>query len=153
MGRCKLSLRCETTSDERSAGKPHATFCGSRGWATAPGDPVAISDDRPYCDNLTPNSPTNGMVRRIGRHKIGMMLDDIIRASVAQLLPSTNMRGKHSRPRLRTPLLRLAFRRYEDASLRYTGIESHERLTHYGLYDTVIGRERAAASFIQTSHL
>ncbi len=31
-----------------------------------------------------------------------------------------------------------AFRRYEDASLRYTGIESHEGLTHYGLYDTVI---------------
>jgi hypothetical protein len=23
-----------------------------------------------------------------------------------------------------------AFRRYEDASLRYTGIESHEELTH-----------------------
>src|SRR6266516_1836954 len=34
-----------------------------------------------------------------------------------------------------------AFRRYEDASLRYTGIESHERLTHYGLYDTVVVRE------------
>jgi hypothetical protein len=34
-----------------------------------------------------------------------------------------------------------AFRRYEDASLRYTGIESHEKLTHYGLYDTVIARE------------
>jgi hypothetical protein len=34
-----------------------------------------------------------------------------------------------------------AFRRYEDASLRYTGIESHEGLTHYGLYDTVIGVE------------
>ena len=32
-----------------------------------------------------------------------------------------------------------AFRRYEDASLRYSGIESHEGLTHYGLYDTVIG--------------
>jgi len=32
-----------------------------------------------------------------------------------------------------------AFRRYEDASLRYTGIESHEGLTHYGLYDTVVG--------------
>ena len=31
-----------------------------------------------------------------------------------------------------------AFRRYEDASLRYTGIESHEGLTHYGLYDTAI---------------
>jgi hypothetical protein len=34
-----------------------------------------------------------------------------------------------------------AFRRYEDASLRYTGIESHEGLTHYGLYDTVVGKE------------
>jgi len=36
-----------------------------------------------------------------------------------------------------------AFRRYEDASLRYTGINSHEGLTHYGLYDTVV--ERASA--------
>lgn len=34
-----------------------------------------------------------------------------------------------------------AFRRYEDASLRYTGIESHEGLTRYGLYDTVISVE------------
>ncbi len=33
-----------------------------------------------------------------------------------------------------------AFRRYEDASLRYTGIDSHEGLTHYGLYDTVVER-------------
>jgi hypothetical protein len=34
-----------------------------------------------------------------------------------------------------------AFRRYEDASLRYTGLESHEGLTHVGLYDTVVARE------------
>jgi len=34
-----------------------------------------------------------------------------------------------------------AFRRYEDASLRYTGIESHEDLRHYGLYDTVVARD------------
>jgi len=34
-----------------------------------------------------------------------------------------------------------AFRRYEDASLCYTGIESHEGLTHYGLYDTVVAKE------------
>ncbi|MCA3723245.1 hypothetical protein, partial [Phenylobacterium sp.] len=34
-----------------------------------------------------------------------------------------------------------AFRRYENASLRYTGIDSHEGLTHYGLYDTVVARE------------
>ena len=34
-----------------------------------------------------------------------------------------------------------AFRRYEDASLRYTGIESHIGLTHYGLYDTVVAKE------------
>ena len=34
-----------------------------------------------------------------------------------------------------------AFRRYEDASLRYTGIESHDGLTVYGLYDTVVAKE------------
>lgn len=34
-----------------------------------------------------------------------------------------------------------AFRRYEDASLSYTGIESHEGLRHFGLYDTVIAKE------------
>ena len=34
-----------------------------------------------------------------------------------------------------------AFRRYEDASLRYTGILSHDGLTHYGLYDTVVARD------------
>ena len=34
-----------------------------------------------------------------------------------------------------------AFRRYEDASLHYTGIESHQGLAHYGLYDTVVGKE------------
>ncbi len=37
-----------------------------------------------------------------------------------------------------------AFRRYEDASLRYTGIESHEGLTHYGLYDTVVAKDVVA---------
>ena len=26
-------------------------------------------------------------------------------------------------------------------SLRYTGIESHPGLTHYGLYDTVVARD------------
>ncbi|EYT47585.1 hypothetical protein H483_0118775 [Dietzia sp. UCD-THP] len=34
-----------------------------------------------------------------------------------------------------------AFRRYEDASLSYTGIDSHEGLRHYGLYDTVVAKE------------
>ncbi len=34
-----------------------------------------------------------------------------------------------------------AFRRYEDASLRYTGIDSHEGLSRYGLYDTVVAAE------------
>ncbi|WP_164926995.1 DEAD/DEAH box helicase family protein [Chlorobaculum tepidum] len=36
-----------------------------------------------------------------------------------------------------------AFRRYEDASLGYTGIDSHRGLTHYGLYDTVVAREES----------
>jgi hypothetical protein len=34
-----------------------------------------------------------------------------------------------------------AFKRYEDASLRYTGIESHEGLTHWGGYNTVVAKE------------
>ena len=34
-----------------------------------------------------------------------------------------------------------AFRRYEDASLHYTGVESHSGLTRYGLYDTVVAKE------------
>jgi hypothetical protein len=34
-----------------------------------------------------------------------------------------------------------AFRRYEDASLRYTGIESHAGLSKYGLYDTVVAMD------------
>jgi len=36
-----------------------------------------------------------------------------------------------------------AFRRYEDSSLSYTGIESHEGLRHFGLYDTVVAHETA----------
>jgi len=36
-----------------------------------------------------------------------------------------------------------AFRRYEDASLAYTGIDSHPGLSHYGLYDTVVSRDFA----------
>ena len=39
-----------------------------------------------------------------------------------------------------------AFRRYEDASLRYTGLDSHEGLSHYGLYDTVVAREFGATT-------
>lgn len=34
-----------------------------------------------------------------------------------------------------------AFRRYEDSSLSYTGIESHSDLRKYGLYDTVVAKE------------
>jgi len=34
-----------------------------------------------------------------------------------------------------------AFRRYENASLRYTGIESHDGLSQIGLFDTVVARE------------
>ena len=34
-----------------------------------------------------------------------------------------------------------AFRRYEDASLSYTGIERHEGLRRYGLYNTVVAVE------------
>ena len=35
----------------------------------------------------------------------------------------------------------LCERGYEDASLAYTGIDSHEGLRHYGLWDTVVAVE------------
>jgi hypothetical protein len=34
-----------------------------------------------------------------------------------------------------------AFRRYEDASLSYTGIQSHQGLRRHGLYETVVAVE------------
>lgn len=34
-----------------------------------------------------------------------------------------------------------AFRRYEDSSLSYTGIRSHETFHYFGLYDTVVSRD------------
>ncbi len=40
IGSSRHSLCCETLSEERSAGNPHATFCGSRRRVTASGDPV-----------------------------------------------------------------------------------------------------------------
>ena len=38
--RIAVLIGCKSTSDERSAGKPHATIRGSRGRVTVPGDPV-----------------------------------------------------------------------------------------------------------------
>jgi hypothetical protein len=35
-----------------------------------------------------------------------------------------------------------AFRRYEDSSLSYTGIDSHPKLRHRGLYDTVVAIDK-----------
>src|SRR3954470_17653545 len=46
---CRPSQCCEPPVEERGAGKPHATFCGNRGRATAPGDPVRLQQ----CDLLT----------------------------------------------------------------------------------------------------
>ena len=40
-----------------------------------------------------------------------------------------------------------AFRRYEDASLSYTGIQSHRHLRQYGLYDTAVAIEEVRATY------
>ena len=36
------SLCCESLPEERSAGNPHATFCGNRWQVTATDDPVGV---------------------------------------------------------------------------------------------------------------
>ena len=37
-----------------------------------------------------------------------------------------------------------AFRRYEDSSLSYTGIDSHPKRRHIGLYDTVVAMDQSS---------
>jgi hypothetical protein len=53
IGSYKLSQCCESSSEERSAGNLHATFCGNRGRATASGDPVVPSNGHPYRNQET----------------------------------------------------------------------------------------------------
>src|SRR5262245_43991453 len=43
-GSCRHSRCCESTTEERGAVNPLATFCGNRGRATASGDPVACDE-------------------------------------------------------------------------------------------------------------
>ena len=38
---------CESPVEERSAGNPHATFCGNRRRVTASCDPVVLSNEHP----------------------------------------------------------------------------------------------------------
>ena len=63
------------------------------------------------------------------------------------LLWKHHRRGHHpkivwrERPSVLSTRSAMAFRRYEEASLSYTGITSHTGLRHYGLYDTVVARD------------
>jgi hypothetical protein len=62
--RVAAKLCCEPSSEERSAGNPHATFCGSWWRVTATGDPVGAAVTLlPYptlmSPRRTPASPTH----------------------------------------------------------------------------------------------
>ncbi len=57
-GRFRHSLCCEPLSEERSAGNPHATFCGSRRRVTASGHPVlGVKFPGPTRQNLPSEPP------------------------------------------------------------------------------------------------
>ena len=45
-------MKAKSTSDERSAGNRHATFCGSRERVTAPGDPVRERPAPAYSETI-----------------------------------------------------------------------------------------------------
>src|SRR5262249_33821521 len=62
---CRLSLCCEPSFEERSAGNLHATICGSRGWVTTTGDPVGGAVRRPPIPIVDPKrtSPVRGSLR------------------------------------------------------------------------------------------
>ncbi len=62
----RCAVKRQSASDERSAGNPHATFCGSRGRYVAPGDPVAPGNGRPYRDTLRPSVQLRVVKRRRG---------------------------------------------------------------------------------------
>ena len=49
--RIAVLVGCESTSDERSAGKPRATIRGSRGRVTVAGHPVVLSNHDSYSDS------------------------------------------------------------------------------------------------------
>ena len=81
-----------------------------------------------------------------------LALSDLFRARWSNMIHDEWIRNVHAnRPDLNLERLErtrahmnqavFAFRRYEDASLSYTGIDSHEGLRHFGLYDTVVARE------------
>jgi len=53
IGSYKLSQCCESSSEERSAGNLHATFCGNRGGRPPPVTRWAASNGRPYRDTLS----------------------------------------------------------------------------------------------------
>src|SRR4029077_3657189 len=88
-GSYKLSQYCESSSEERSAGNPHATFCGNRGRATASGDPVG---GIARC----PPIPTDG-----GEH--GAMLPSVGREVLTTPLNTVARRCRNKRRRLASP--------------------------------------------------
>src|SRR5215471_6761777 len=64
---CKRSPYCEATSEERSAGNPHATFCGSRRWATTSGHPVGTGQLVSLPRSSTDNERDQGQARCLPR--------------------------------------------------------------------------------------
>ena len=65
----------------------------------------------------------------------------LIKALLPILAPEQTQPEKRIKQQQQMNQAVFAFRRYEDASLRYTGIESHEGLMYYGLYDTVVAKD------------
>ena len=81
---------CETPAEERSAGNPHATFCGNRRRATASGDPVG-GEQSPFLPrrltdglgamSLTPERSKDGHHKDVGtsRRRRGCLRHDFMK--------------------------------------------------------------------------
>jgi hypothetical protein len=69
MGGYRPMLCCESTTDERSAGNRHATFCGSRERATAPGDPVDVETESRFINCGTARRKGRQQLRCTYRHR------------------------------------------------------------------------------------
>ena len=98
IGSYNLSQCCEPSSEERSAGNPHATFCVNRARATASGDPVAHGNGRPYRDRSSHLDPRSDFSTSILPSTTPSTINDISSLgphfgfSEANQLPSGKMR-------------------------------------------------------------
>jgi hypothetical protein len=77
-------LCCESTSEERRAGNPHAAFCGSRRRVTASGDPVAPGNRHPYRNRNIVSEAKTMPIRIIPSRSLDSVMKSVLKVYICQ---------------------------------------------------------------------